>query len=89
LKGRRKAVATRWDGTISDFAAITAAAPAATLSTPLPGVVGCCEAARPGTYVKNRRGPWRDCVLVPWFGLRMVCTRCGITGADARPNWKE
>jgi hypothetical protein len=19
----------------------------------------------------------------------MVCTRCGIIGADARPNWKE
>jgi hypothetical protein len=20
---------------------------------------------------------------------RMVCTRCGIVGADARPNWKS
>jgi hypothetical protein len=23
------------------------------------------------------------------FGPRMVCTRCGMIGADARPNWKE
>jgi len=23
------------------------------------------------------------------FSSRMVCTRCGIVGADARPNWKE
>jgi hypothetical protein len=26
---------------------------------------------------------------VPTFGPRMVCTRCGIIGADARPNWPE
>jgi hypothetical protein len=26
---------------------------------------------------------------VPWFGPRMVCTKCGIIGADARPNWLE
>jgi hypothetical protein len=32
---------------------------------------------------------WRDDVAVPAFGLRMVCTRRGIVGADARPNWKE
>src|SRR5262245_4830109 len=30
-----------------------------------------------------------DDVPVPWFGPRMVCTRCGIIGADARPNWRE
>ena len=23
------------------------------------------------------------------FGPRMVCTSCGIVGADARPNWTE
>jgi hypothetical protein len=23
------------------------------------------------------------------FGPRMVCTGCGIIGADARPNWRE
>jgi len=23
------------------------------------------------------------------FGPRMVCTRCGIIGAEARPNWQE
>ena len=26
---------------------------------------------------------------VPSFGPLMVCTRCGIIGADARPNWQE
>jgi hypothetical protein len=30
-----------------------------------------------------------DDVPVPVFGPRMVCTRCGIIGADARPNWRE
>jgi hypothetical protein len=33
--------------------------------------------------------PWPDSVYVPSFGPRMVCTRCGIVGADALPNWKE
>jgi hypothetical protein len=28
-------------------------------------------------------------VPVPTFRSRMVCTRCGIIGADARPNWRE
>jgi hypothetical protein len=23
------------------------------------------------------------------LGPHMVCTRCGIIGADARPNWRE
>jgi hypothetical protein len=32
---------------------------------------------------------WPDELAVPTFGPRMVCTRCGIVGADARPNWKE
>jgi hypothetical protein len=32
--------------------------------------------------------PWPDGVAVPTFGARMVCTRCGIVGADARPNWQ-
>jgi hypothetical protein len=26
---------------------------------------------------------------VPAFGPRMVCTSCGIVGADVRPNWQE
>jgi len=30
-----------------------------------------------------------DAIPVPVFGPRMVCTACGIVGADARPNWKE
>jgi hypothetical protein len=32
---------------------------------------------------------WPDHVPVPTFGARMMCTRCGIIGADARPNWQE
>jgi hypothetical protein len=32
---------------------------------------------------------WPDSVPVPTFGPRMVCMRCWIIGADARPNWKE
>jgi hypothetical protein len=32
---------------------------------------------------------WSDHVPVPTFGQRMVCTRCGIVGADVRPNWHE
>jgi hypothetical protein len=28
-------------------------------------------------------------VAVPSFGPRMVCTCCGIIGADLRPNWSE
>jgi len=33
--------------------------------------------------------PRPDDVTAPTFGPRMVCTRRGIVGADARPNWKE
>jgi hypothetical protein len=32
---------------------------------------------------------WPDAVLVRTFAPRMVCTSCGIIGADARPNWRE
>jgi hypothetical protein len=32
---------------------------------------------------------WTGDVALPTFGPRMVCTGCGIVGADARPNWKE
>jgi hypothetical protein len=32
---------------------------------------------------------YADNVPVPWFGPHMVCTACGMIGADARPNWKE
>jgi|SRR5579863_7383143 hypothetical protein len=32
---------------------------------------------------------WPDHVPVPAFGPRMVCMRCGIVGADVRPNWRE
>jgi hypothetical protein len=31
---------------------------------------------------------WPHRVTVPTFGPRMVCTGCGIIGADGRPNWK-
>jgi hypothetical protein len=33
--------------------------------------------------------PWPDDLPVPTFGPRVVCTRCGIIGADARPNWQK
>jgi hypothetical protein len=29
---------------------------------------------------------WPDHVPVPTIGPRVVCTRCGIIGVDARPN---
>ena len=32
---------------------------------------------------------WPDDAPVPAFGPRMVCTGCGIVGADVRPNWRE
>jgi hypothetical protein len=32
---------------------------------------------------------WPDGMLVSTFGPRMVCTSCGIIGADARPNLPE
>jgi hypothetical protein len=28
-----------------------------------------------------------DGVTVPSLGPKMVCTKCGTIGADARPNW--
>jgi hypothetical protein len=28
-------------------------------------------------------------LTVTSFGPRMVCTKCGMIGADVRPNWKE
>jgi hypothetical protein len=32
---------------------------------------------------------WPDATPVASFGPRMVCTGCGIVGADVRPNWTE
>ena len=32
---------------------------------------------------------YSDELPVPAFGPRMVCTACGMIGADARPNWRE
>jgi hypothetical protein len=28
-------------------------------------------------------------LLVKDFSPRMVCTKCGMVGADVRPNWQE
>ena len=28
-------------------------------------------------------------LIMPLFGPRMVCTKCGMIGADVRPNWRE
>ena len=33
--------------------------------------------------------PYANDVPVPAFGPRMVCTSCGMIGADARPDWGE
>jgi hypothetical protein len=32
---------------------------------------------------------YAEALPVPAFGPRMVCTGCGMIGADARPNWNE
>jgi hypothetical protein len=32
---------------------------------------------------------YADDVPLTAFGPRMVCTRCGMIGADARPDWTE
>jgi hypothetical protein len=32
---------------------------------------------------------WPGDLTVPSFGPRMMCTKCGIIGADVRPNWRE
>ena len=46
-----------------------------------------CELCRHEAVLSAER--WPDAVLVRAFRPRMVCTRCGIVGADARPNWRE
>src|ERR1700693_5428235 len=46
--------------------------------------VSCCQCHHRTILSAD---PWPDHVPVPSFGPRMVCTRCGIIGADARPNW--
>ena len=53
------------------------------------------QAIRPDAYVASRRldprGAARSArvLVIGAFGPRMVCTRCGIVGADARPDWRE
>jgi len=44
--------------------------------------------ASPRTVVFNVDA-FPEAVPVPEFGPRMVCTGCGMIGADARPNWRE
>ena len=46
-----------------------------------------CETCHRDAVIDVAR--YRDTVPVPAFGPRMVCTRCGMIGADARPNWRE
>jgi hypothetical protein len=46
-----------------------------------------CELCHHAAVLSVER--WADHIPVPSFGPRMVCTRCGIIGADARPNWRE
>jgi hypothetical protein len=47
----------------------------------------CCWVCHHRTILSA--DPWSDEVPVPSFGPRMVCTNCGIIGADARPHWQE
>ena len=44
--------------------------------------------ARPRIVVFNVDA-YPEAAPVPAFGPRMVCTGCGMIGADARPNWRE
>lgn len=44
--------------------------------------------ACPRTVVLNVDA-YSEAIPVPAFGPRMVCTGCGMIGADARPNWQE
>jgi hypothetical protein len=32
---------------------------------------------------------WLGDLIVKSFEPRMVCTKCGMIGADVRPNWRE
>jgi hypothetical protein len=50
-------------------------------------LVGYCNTCSHSAVV-NVDG-YGDDVFVPAFNQRMVCTRCGIIGAEARPNWSE
>jgi hypothetical protein len=43
-----------------------------------------------GDIVYISAEPCSDDVPVPTLGPRIVvCARCGIVGADARPNWRK
>jgi hypothetical protein len=44
--------------------------------------------ACPRTVVFNVDA-YQESVPVSAFGPRMVCTGCGMIGADARSNWRE
>ena len=48
-------------------------------------------ATRPSSRSTRRTSQKKNAtvMLVRSFGPRMVCTHCGIIGADARPNWQE
>lgn len=46
-----------------------------------------CELCHHSAVVNVDR--YDDAVTVPAFRRRMVCTGCGIVGADVRPNWQE
>jgi hypothetical protein len=37
----------------------------------------------------NEQLTGNDAALSPGIGPRMICAKCGIVGADARPNWPE
>jgi len=49
-------------------------------------IVYCGACPRSAVFNVDR---YPDAVPGPAFGRRVVCTRCGMIGADARPNWTE
>ena len=46
-----------------------------------------CELCRHAALINA--DAFDDAMPLPAFGPRMVCTGCGIVGADVRPNWQE
>jgi hypothetical protein len=51
------------------------------------GLLVTCEKCRHEARVDVDR--FADDVTVPSFARRMVCSKCGSTLIDVRPNWKE
>jgi hypothetical protein len=48
--------------------------------------VSCPQCSRETVMSADR---WPDHVTISSFRPYMVCTGCGLVGADVQPNWKE